>query len=911
MSDEPIMYISPEDDLTQVRERLEQNAAKKVTLVVPAHSQLRHTFAWKLLYARARTMGKEVMVVSSDPQIRSMAYAMKFKVAHSLEDASAGKARQASQPGRSSVRQRTSARTSSSLNKSPTGGIARSRQSQPMQAESRYAPSGELAGRGGREQSLVQQGPESRPEHFDEDISSQPGGPFSPAARGSAKQPGPSYGFHIDTSPPIQPLLPEHLEEESDSLQIAPEDIARSQEIRRSALGGSQFSHTPEIPASPPKEAGEASPQPQIQMPPPQATGTNPFASMEDTSSPPPVAEQRGAAPFRQFDSSEHEIQEVADLPMDVLESLQHEEDAEAFVPPPPTPSAPAASTTGKRAWVEPEPEDEQDAEGPERTFGARSRSLRPGSEHVPFSLTPPGQEQKELPPIEDQPTQVTPGMSRSQAQPTPPAQSIPPAASRRPSRELTGRGGGTARPASQPLSQRQQPVARTGASESQVRRRITPTLGKTGAGARSAPASRVPTAASGTATAADRFIARQQRQQRTNRRAGVLIVAVVLLLVVLALGALAYFGPSTDITLTLQTRTYTHALNMTARPGGKLPDAVPAQLQTTTLTKEGFLTATGSKPIGKVPARGFATFKNNGKRNIIVPSGTIISTASGVQFATGAEFSVNVPGLPGNTVLVDVQALQPGANGNVPADSITVIPPDSLQKIAQVNKISSAEIQLKVTNEQPTTGGGNGSAPVVQKKDLDTVRGSLHDQLQQDVKAWVDSWSAKGVHGNPTTSETLVNAPQEGQVVDNTKVSVTLKATVALLFVSNETLQQAAVAQLNDLMTKDNAFKGERVLETAGNKQPVKLAQTKAPSGDTTSMSLAFNAEALAMPNMKEDDVRKMVAGQSISGAIDQLGHLPGVQSVDVKPSPGFVSWVAFWPAHINVIFKPGTSKK
>src|SRR5690349_6660062 len=109
MSDEQMIYISPEDDLTSVRERLEQVQPKSVTLIIPAHTQLRSHVAWKLLYARARELGKEVLIVSSDPQIRSVAHAVKFKVAHSLEASTTTKSRPGSRTGRTGAgRSRTS-----------------------------------------------------------------------------------------------------------------------------------------------------------------------------------------------------------------------------------------------------------------------------------------------------------------------------------------------------------------------------------------------------------------------------------------------------------------------------------------------------------------------------------------------------------------------------------------------------------------------------------------------------------------------------------------------------------------------------------------------------------------------------------------------------------------------------------
>src|SRR6266571_3647211 len=101
MSDEQTIYIGPEDDLTSVRERLEQIQSRRVTLVIPTQTQLRSHVAWKLLHARARELSKDVLIVSSDPQIRSVAQAVKFKVAHSLESSPISRSRPSNRTGRS------------------------------------------------------------------------------------------------------------------------------------------------------------------------------------------------------------------------------------------------------------------------------------------------------------------------------------------------------------------------------------------------------------------------------------------------------------------------------------------------------------------------------------------------------------------------------------------------------------------------------------------------------------------------------------------------------------------------------------------------------------------------------------------------------------------------------------------
>ena len=82
--DEQVLYIDPEENLTTVRERLEHASNRYVALVIPPQTQLRSSVAWRLLHRYAQEMGKEVSIVSSDPQIRAIAQSAQFKVASSL-----------------------------------------------------------------------------------------------------------------------------------------------------------------------------------------------------------------------------------------------------------------------------------------------------------------------------------------------------------------------------------------------------------------------------------------------------------------------------------------------------------------------------------------------------------------------------------------------------------------------------------------------------------------------------------------------------------------------------------------------------------------------------------------------------------------------------------------------------------
>src|SRR5438067_7031795 len=131
MADEQIIYLSPEEDLTSVRERLEKVQSKRIILVIPPQTQLRSHVSWRLLHARARELNKDILIISSDRQIRSVVKAAGFKVADSLESQPSSRSRTSSRAGRTNLGGKTSARLRTPPGKTssnPSTGGGRNRQ---------------------------------------------------------------------------------------------------------------------------------------------------------------------------------------------------------------------------------------------------------------------------------------------------------------------------------------------------------------------------------------------------------------------------------------------------------------------------------------------------------------------------------------------------------------------------------------------------------------------------------------------------------------------------------------------------------------------------------------------------------------------------------------------------------------
>ncbi|TME00205.1 MAG: hypothetical protein E6I80_26395 [Chloroflexi bacterium] len=93
MADEQIIIVQPEEDLTHLRERLEQVQNRYIILVVQPPTQLRSHLSWRLLHSRVRELGKDVLVVTSDRQIRSIAKVSGFKVDNTMTSPPLGRTR--------------------------------------------------------------------------------------------------------------------------------------------------------------------------------------------------------------------------------------------------------------------------------------------------------------------------------------------------------------------------------------------------------------------------------------------------------------------------------------------------------------------------------------------------------------------------------------------------------------------------------------------------------------------------------------------------------------------------------------------------------------------------------------------------------------------------------------------------
>ena len=392
------------------------------------------------------------------------------------------------------------------------------------------------------------------------------------------------------------------------------------------------------------------------------------------------------------------------------------------------------------------------------------------------------------------------------------------------------------------------------------------------------------------------------------SSRSIILIPAIVLLLLLIAALAYGYFVPSADVTITLPSQNFSIPLALTATATSQ-QDAAHQTVRAQTVVFDASMSktgpATGSKQVGTTPATGQVVFTNHGNQSVHIPLGTIVATKSGVQFMTTTDVLVlTVSSNIGNTISDLVQAQSLGQSGNVPANSITVISPASLSKLAQVN--GNATLNISVTNPDAFTNGGLGTATAVTQNDIQTLKTALDQQLQQQTKAWLAGQVHNGdVAGQPVQMETSFATPAVGQVATNGTITEHVSLHMTVLIVRAADLQAVAQAVFNAAASK---FKADYALAP---QQMLSLVQATSksctPSIGTTSLTLCYSASGRIAPKIPVQQVRDALAWKTVKDAMDYLKSITNsvggaTTQLVITIHPGFFPWLPFWSQHITI---------
>ena len=383
----------------------------------------------------------------------------------------------------------------------------------------------------------------------------------------------------------------------------------------------------------------------------------------------------------------------------------------------------------------------------------------------------------------------------------------------------------------------------------------------------------------------------------RRRRRGRLLapLLAMVLLLTLVGLGTYAayLFVPTAQITLQPRlVEVGPVAVTVTADPAVAVVDSgaglIPAQRIDLPILVEGRYEASGTT-VTLASAGGTARFRSeNTLLEVPVPAGTVVSTASGIEFRTLTRVTVPraVFNASAGTVNVDVEAVRAGPRGNVAAGAITRLP-DEL-----------AGLLISVRNPRPTSGGRRTEQAVVTQGDYDAALADLNARLIPALAGALDdpATTPRGLtlyRHSARLGPAMADQPP-GALVDQPTESFALglSATATVLAVNEQLVDEVADRRLRDRIPA-----GATLLEPT--------LTTTHPPGTVRGGTIVFSASGVAqsyrLPD--RDELLAAIRGQPLAEARAIMERY-GIGEIVIWPD--FIDRVPDQLGRINLIVQP-----
>lgn len=319
---------------------------------------------------------------------------------------------------------------------------------------------------------------------------------------------------------------------------------------------------------------------------------------------------------------------------------------------------------------------------------------------------------------------------------------------------------------------------------------------------------------------------------------------------------ALAVVVPSATITLTADKQNISAILPVTLDTAITKPNAttkvVPAKRVDVVVSGSLTVPATGKKDVPKFKARGQVTFFNILAQPYTVPRNTVVrSSATGnvVRFITLGEVAL----APGGQGSVDIEAVEEGSQGNVPANTINVI--EGVPSIA-----------ARAINLSGTGGGGGESVSAVTNDDFTRARAALRRQLFDQATQLMSKNEKVLADGSYVLPETLFVADTQDESFDRfvgeqaNNVTLSMRLQVAGLAIQPNDLNTIARGMLTSRVPR-----GFDLLDVSAERGSV------AEEGGSD-IEYFVNASGIAGTRIDSDAVKKLVRGKSPTEAVKLL---------------------------------------
>ena len=313
----------------------------------------------------------------------------------------------------------------------------------------------------------------------------------------------------------------------------------------------------------------------------------------------------------------------------------------------------------------------------------------------------------------------------------------------------------------------------------------------------------------------------------------------------------------------------------------------IPAREKRIILDGTQTVIVTGEGAVPQSKARGAVVFRNLTSDAVTIPEGTIIEAARDalVQFVTLEEGVIDAG--VGETIEIPVEAVEGGAIGNLPEDSLIVIR-------------GGLGLSLSVTNPEPTSGGREQSS--VQASDADRARAKelLMKTLDEDARIeFLNDVDAGDILFDETTSisQILLEEYDPPAGAAGTTLTLTMQVEYSTRYASASDLAQLASLALNaSLPSGFRAASDAVTIESAG--APV--------LSDDGSARWQIRAERQIVQAVDSAQVTYLIRGLSVERAQSRLEDSFSWESPpEISMFPSWWQWIPLLPYRIEVVTK------
>lgn len=339
------------------------------------------------------------------------------------------------------------------------------------------------------------------------------------------------------------------------------------------------------------------------------------------------------------------------------------------------------------------------------------------------------------------------------------------------------------------------------------------------------------------------------------------MITALAALLVPEARVTVAPFRESVEVGLQLRA-------DPQAEKASQADSTIPARLVEVDVEQTGEIATVSKRDAPDAPATGILTLINEvAAEQEILPGATVrTSTGTTVRFRTVT--TGTLPATVGARVDVEIEALEPGPVGNVPAATITTVETPGLQG------------KIHVINQNPTQGGGVKQVGVVTRADMDRLKSQLLQQLQQ--RAFVELQSQLGEHEflPPESMTTEILTEVYDQFLEAEADVLHLQMRV---YASGTAVDEAGARLLAEDALKD------RIPDTYQlNSEEITFAMAEEIAMDGRVVVLNVVSSAPLVVDVDRGDIRSAVAGLRVDEAVDVLTDsfsLDAAPQIEIEP--------------------------